>query len=180
MENRSTARKYARVLIKMAASNAELDRLESELQSARMVMESSAKTRKFFLTPMGGKKRKIAAIGEICRLAKLSVPVERFLYILVENDRLSLLGDIVRALRELRDERNNLATVEVTSAQELNADFRESIEKIFSSITGKNARLDAKVDTSLIGGIVARVGSTVYDGAIKGQLMRMKRKLLGE
>jgi F-type H+-transporting ATPase subunit delta len=74
------------------------------------------------------------------------------------------------------DERLGRQKVSVTSAYPLNDAEKAELEKLFSSITGKKAVLDVSVDKSLIGGIVARVGGTVYDGCVRNQLEKMKVK----
>jgi F-type H+-transporting ATPase subunit delta len=118
--------------------------------------------------------------GVIARLAEplgLAREVRNFLYVLIDRRRIGELEDIVEAFETLLDEALGFVRADVTSARELDAAQRASLEAQLSRLTGKRARAHFSTDPALIGGAVARVGSAVYDGSVRGQLEALRRRL---
>ncbi len=180
MKKNSTARKYAKVFMRLAHSDKELDKFEAELSLFFRILEKSPAIGRFFLIPVISKQRKMKVFEQLCSQAAISKPVKNFLSILLENERFNLIGDLREALQDLKDEKMNVVAVEVATATEIDSVTKRKLQSLFSSVTGKNVRLSMKVDPAIIGGIVTRVGSTVYDGGISTHLMRLKEKILGE
>ena len=104
--------------------------------------------------------------------------VTRFLTLLVERNRLNLLNDIVAAYRKFLDESLGLVRAQVTSASELDARQKQVLATRLERLTGKRVRMEVAVDSALIGGFIARVGGTIYDGSIRQQLQMFKRRLV--
>ena len=98
----------------------------------------------------------------------------------MEKRRLLHLGEIVLAYDELTDERLNRGKATVTSAAPLPESMLEGLKARLRLVTGKEVYLEARVDPAILGGVVAQVGSTVYDGSLKTQLKRMREQLLKE
>ena len=180
MKNRSAARKYAKVIMKTAPEDEALEKFQADAQIFASILDHSPSIRRFFFKPLIGKNRKLKIFKAVCSKIHFSGQVERFLTVLIENERLDILDDILASLREMKDEKKNIVTVEITTASELDAALKKRLSALFSSITGKNIRISASVDPAIIGGIVTKVGSSIYDGTIKAQLSRMKEEILGE
>ena len=103
---------------------------------------------------------------------------QRFVEHLAETGRIRYVKDIYEAFLEILADRQNRATVRLTTAVAINAADLADIKKKLEALTGKQADIDAQVDASLIGGARARIGSVIYDGSIKNQLAKMRMKLM--
>lgn len=180
MKKSSIARKYAKVFMRMAHGDKDLEKLETDLSRLARILENAPAIEKFFLSPVMSKQRKTKVFEQLCSKAGISEPVRSFLSILLENERFDLISDLREAMQGLKDERMNIVAIEVTTAMQIDSKTIGKLQSLFSSVTGKNIRLSMKVDPSIIGGVVAKVGSTIYDGGISTHLMRMKEKILGE
>jgi F-type H+-transporting ATPase subunit delta len=95
-----------------------------------------------------------------------------------ERDRLAIVPGLAKAYHARLLERRNIVAAEVTTAVPRPSDRSEAIAKRLGDLTGKQVRVSTRVDPSIIGGVVARVGSTVFDGSVTSQLARMRQKLV--
>ena len=118
------------------------------------------------LNPAVPVPRKRAAIAELTTRAKLSPVLGKLLLLLAERDRLVLLPDLLAAYRERLLDHLKVVRAEVTTAVALPADRAKAVEQSLARVTGRTVMLDTRVDPAIIGGVVARVGSTVYDGSV--------------
>ncbi len=180
MKQRSIARKYASVLMKIARDDSDLNKIESELNSFSEILETSPKIKKFLIKPVISKARKLELILNTCQKANFLTLTKKFLTVLAEKERLEILEDILQSLKLLKDEKNNIIAVEVITASKLNSDLEEKIISLFSSKLNKDIKLCIKVDPSIVGGMITKVGSVIYDGSIRGQLLRIKEKIMRE
>jgi F-type H+-transporting ATPase subunit delta len=124
--------------------------------------------------------RKRAVVGRIAGLLKLSPIARNFLFVLIDHRRIALLGAILHSFELIVDERLGFARAEVSSPRELTETQRGAINAQLERLTGKRVRMRFAVDPALIGGVVARIGSTVYDGSVRGQLQTLGRRLSTE
>jgi len=152
---------------------AELGAFESALSGSRELREALA-------TPAVAGSRKKAAIGRIADVLGLSRIARNFLFVLVDHRRMPALAEILRTFDEVLDTRLGFARAEVTAPSELNEQQRTALNGMLERLTGKRIRMRYTVDQSLIGGAIARIGSTVYDGSVRGQLSLLKRRLSAE
>jgi F-type H+-transporting ATPase subunit delta len=114
---------------------------------------------------------------QIAQRAGFTPIVSKLLILLADRDRLSLLDDIAASYHDLLADRQNVVRAEVTSAEPLSTDRLQAIEQRLATMTGKRVSMTAKVDKGIIGGVVARVGSTVYDASIATQLKKIRERL---
>ncbi len=98
---------------------------------------------------------------------------------IIDHRRIAILDEIREAFELLLDERMGFVRAEVTSAAPLDQQRSAGLESELSNLTGKRMRLRFAVDPELLGGVVARIGSTVYDGSLRGQLQQLRRQLTG-
>jgi F-type H+-transporting ATPase subunit delta len=103
--------------------------------------------------------------------------VRNFLYVVIDHRRTPLLGEIRDAFQAVVDERLGVRRAEVVSARELDDLERERVSAQLSRLTGKRVLCRFALDTRLIGGLTARIGSTIYDGSVRGQLEVLRRRL---
>jgi F-type H+-transporting ATPase subunit delta len=106
------------------------------------------------------------------------MPLVKLLAMLADRSRLDLLHDLLDVYRERQLAHENIVKGTVTSAAPLAPEHIAALQRSLSGATGKQVQLDVAIDPALIGGVVARIGSTVYDGSIRTQLARMKQQLV--
>jgi F-type H+-transporting ATPase subunit delta len=109
--------------------------------------------------------------------AGISRPVRNFVAVLIDHRRTRFIGEIVTQFAQELNQRLGFAEAEVTTARELSADERTRLEGDLAKVTSKQIRASYTKDASILGGAIARVGSTVYDGSVKGQLERIRTAL---
>ena len=124
--------------------------------------------------------RKRAVVGRIAELLKLSPIARNFLFVLIDHRRIAQLDAILHSFELIVDERLGFARAEISSPRELTETQRGAINAQLERLTGKRIRMRFAVDPALIGGVVARIGSTVYDGSVRGQLQTLGRRLSTE
>ena len=138
----------------------------------------SAELREVFLDPSFPSDQKISILDKLNTRLEMSVQVRNFIAVLIQNDRLNLLDEILEEYRKEVNRRLGISEVQVTSARPLEADERRGIEQKVAAITGTQVQATYHEDKSLLGGVVVRVGSTVYDGSVRGRLDRLKEQLV--
>jgi F-type H+-transporting ATPase subunit delta len=150
-----------------------------ELRSFESALES-AELRNALITPAVPPARKRAVIGRVADILGLSRITRNFLFVLIDHRRIAEYGGVVDSFEQILDERLGFALAQVASASELAAEQRAALTAALEKASDKRLRAQFAVDRSLIGGVVARIGSTVYDGSVRGQLQALKRRLSAE
>jgi F-type H+-transporting ATPase subunit delta len=150
------------------------------LHSFGAILASSAELRHALASPAVSSARKRTVISRIADQLQLSQIARNFLYVLNSHRRLDALEAVLESFDVLSDERLGFTRAHVTSAQELDAGQRSALEAELAKLTGKRVRLKFATDPGLIGGLVARIGSTVYDGSLKRRLQSLGRQLMAE
>jgi F-type H+-transporting ATPase subunit delta len=179
MTNKTAATRYARALLDVAIQEkADPDAIERELAEFADLLSANAPLNKVLLNPAVPVPRKRAAVVELTKAAKNSPTVSKLLALLAERDRLVLLPDLVASYRDRLMDYRKVVRAEVTTAAPLPADRAKAIETSLAQMTGRTVIVDAKVDPSIIGGVIARIGSTVYDGSVTRQLQKMRERLV--
>lgn len=177
--NRTAATRYARALLDIALKEkGDLRAIETELAEFVALFTQHPTLEKVLLNPAVPVPRKRATIAELTTRAKLSPVLGKLLLLLAERDRLVLLPDLLAAYRERLLDHLNIVRAEVTTAVALPADRAKAVEQSLARVTGRTVMLETRVDPAIIGGVVARVGSTVYDGSVTTQLQKMRTKLV--
>ena len=122
-------------------------------------------------------QRKRAAVEELTRRAKVAPMLAKLLALLAGRDRLVLLPELLAAYRERLLDHLKIVRAEVTTAVTLSPDRAKAVEQSLARMTGRTVTLETRMDPSIIGGVVARIGSTVYDGSEATQLRKMREQL---
>ena len=178
MTSRTAAARYARALLDVATKeSADLESVARELDEFNAFLAQQPVLQGLMLNPAVPAPRKRAAMEEIVKVAGLSPIVSKLLVLLADRDRLSLLKDVSATYRDFLAERQNVVHAEVTSAEPLSDDRVQAIEKRLATVTGKRVSMTTKVDKEILGGVVARVGSTIYDASIATQLKKIRERL---
>jgi len=178
MTSRTAAARYARALLDVATKeSADLDTIGRELDEFNAFFSQQTALERLMLNPAVPAPRKRAAMEEIIKVAGLSAIVSKLLVLLADRDRLTLLKDVSATYRDFLAERQNVVHAEVTSAEPLSNERVQAIEQRLATVTGKRVSMTTKVDKDIIGGVVARVGSTIYDASIATQLKKIRERL---
>ena len=148
-----------------------------ELRDFEAVLAQSHDLREVLHTPAITGSRKKAVVGRLADLLKLSRISRNFLLVLIGHRRITLLAEILQTFEIVLDERAGYIRAEISSASALDDAQRARIGAEIEKIAGKRIRSAWLVDESLIGGVVAKVGSTVYDGSVRGSLESLGRRL---
>ncbi|MGB1374345.1 MAG: ATP synthase F1 subunit delta [Rhodothermales bacterium] len=176
MSEITIARRYAQALNEQAAQAGEQDQVDADIQLISDALAESRELRDFFGSPIISREKKSAVVKELFgdRLQQVTLT---FLSLLVEKRREGVFPAVVTSYRELRDEALGVTAVTVRTAYELSDDDREAFLRALKSLTGKEVRLQTRVDASILGGVVIRVGDTVYDGSVSNHLATLRERL---
>ncbi len=178
MTNRTAATRYARALLDVAVKEkADLDQVERELASIVNLFKEHPALAQALLNPVVPVPRKRAAMDALTTQASVLPMVAKLLGLLAERDRLVLLYDLLAAYRDRLLDYRNVVRAEITTTTALSPERAKAIEASLARATGRTVTLSMKVDPAIIGGMVTRIGSTIYDGSVTRQLQRMKEKL---
>jgi F-type H+-transporting ATPase subunit delta len=179
MTNKTAAIRYARALLDVAIKEkSDLAQIERDLAAFAALLTDHPALAKVLLNPAIPVQRKTAAVADLIRLMKPAPIPAKLIALLAERDRLVLLPHLLAAYRERLLEHQNVVRAEVTTAVPLAADRTQAIERGLAALTGRTVTVATKVDPAIIGGVVTRIGSTVYDGSITTQLQKMKQRLV--
>jgi F-type H+-transporting ATPase subunit delta len=178
MTSKTAANRYGRALFDVAVKEKlDLEDIAQKLSGFADVVRQHALLNKVLSNPAVPTPRKRATVAEMLKQVTVPPVVSKLLLLLAERDRFVILAEIVDAYRQRLLDHQNIVRAKVTTAALLPAEKALAIEKSLAQATGRKVQLSTDVDASLIGGVVTRIGSTVYDGSITGQLARMKKRL---
>ncbi|HEX9114188.1 MAG TPA: ATP synthase F1 subunit delta [Nitrospirota bacterium] len=175
---RIIAKRYAKALVQLAEEKKSVDQTRADLAAFVGAVDTLPAMQKLFASPVLPPESKKAVIGELAGKLNLQKTTQRFLEHLAETGRIRYIKDLHEAFLDILAQRQNRATVRLTTAAPLNNGDMADIKKKLEILTGKQVDIDSKVDASLIGGAKAQIGSTIYDGTIKNQLDKMRMKLV--
>jgi len=177
MKDTSAAKRYAKASIDSAEESAEIEKLGKELSSFATTFEGSDELKSVLIHPGILLEKKSAILSDIVSKLGLTEKAGRILDVILEKGRIGIIREISKSYDEMADEALNRVMVYVASAYPLDESDSSQLKKTFSGLTGKKIKMKVEIDKSLIGGVVARVGSKVYDGSLSNQLRLMKVKL---
>jgi F-type H+-transporting ATPase subunit delta len=172
------ARRYATALYEEARAAGSLSSVIEKLDSVAALADTSKDFGVFVKNPVISKEDKAAVISSLNDKGVLDGFTCSFLVMLAMKNRLELLDEITGYLKTLAMEEKGEAVAEVTSASELSADAVKKLEEALSGITGKKITVVVTVDKNILGGVVAKVGSTLYDASIQGQINKIRDRLI--
>jgi F-type H+-transporting ATPase subunit delta len=175
---RGSAARYARALLEVGVKEKHAERMEQELASVNDLLMGHADLWRVLTNPAIPIAAKRGMIQDLVRRAAPSRPVGKLLQLLADRDRLMLLPDVLAVYRERLMDYQQVVRAEVTTAVALPDDRAERLKERLAHMTGRQVTVTTRVDPSIIGGVVTRIGSTVYDGSVATQLKRMRDRLL--
>jgi F-type H+-transporting ATPase subunit delta len=171
------ARAFADVLM---SDRNQLDpsRTMQELRNIEALLNESNALRRVMENPSIEGRSKLAVLDAITKRLGTAKQVRNFVAVVTDHRRLPLFSDILKQLDLELDERQGFAEAEIKSARQLNDSEKKMLESEIAKLAGKKVRAHYDEDASLLGGAVVKVGSTIYDGSVKGQLERIREQLV--
>jgi len=174
------ANRYARALADLVieeAGGADPQRMMDDLRAFEIALHEAPELSSILANPAVPPPRKRAVVSRLAEMNDCSPLIRNLLYVLIDRRRVPALPEIREAFEGLLDEQMGVIRAKVTSAAELSGEERQALADKLSTVAGKQVRCDYAVDPDLLGGAVARLASTVYDGSVLGRLEAIGNKL---
>jgi F-type H+-transporting ATPase subunit delta len=149
----------------------------AEAQQIAALVRESKELREVWQAPPITAEQKRAVLDAIVKRAGISQMVRNFIAVLIDKGRMRFLDEIVAEFSHELNQRLGFAEAEITATRELSANERAELESDLARVTGKKIRARYDQDRTILGGAIARVGSTVYDGSVRGQLEKIREQL---
>ncbi|HUS12188.1 MAG TPA: ATP synthase F1 subunit delta [Pyrinomonadaceae bacterium] len=179
MSSQTAARRYASALADVIVKGGEERAVQDELDEWERMISANGGLLEAFSNPTVAYEQKRSVLEELITRTKIRPTTANFLRILLKNQRLAELPQMNAKLREVLDERTGIVSAAVVSARPVTDATKSLLEEKLAQLTGKKPRLSFNTDESLLGGIVTRIGSTIYDGSVRNQLDRLREELAG-
>ncbi|NKB43539.1 MAG: F0F1 ATP synthase subunit delta [Alphaproteobacteria bacterium] len=173
------AARYASALYDLADESGALDAVAADLSGLETLLEDSGDFSRFIKSPVLTRDDQTNGIAAIATKAGLSDITVKFLGLVAGNRRLFALPNMIRAYQDILAARRGQVTAEVTSASELSSGQSQSLADALKAAVGKTVAVTTKVDPSILGGLVVRVGSRMVDSSLKSKLQRLKLSMKG-
>ena len=174
----SVASTYARAFADVVlGAHLDVGRATAELHAIASLLNESSELRRVWENPAIPADQKRRVLDAIAERDGISKQVRNLVAVLIDHRRVHFLEPIIRQLEKELDARLGFAEADITSARELDEAEKREFEAQVGNLTGKKVRAHYGQDASLLGGAVLRIGSTIYDGSVKGQLESLKEAL---
>ncbi len=178
MADGSLARRYARALLTLGQEKNLTDRFGTDLSAFSDVLHQDGCRMQLALNnPAFTVPERQKVVGAVLALLDLHPLIQNFINLLVDKSRLVVFDDIHRAYETMSDEMSGRVRAVVTTASALDAASAANVQRVLATSTGKTMLIEYQVDPELIGGIVARVGDTIYDASVRARLQDLKASL---
>jgi len=171
------AERYATAIFELAQDGSSLPKLEAGVEALAEALDASEDFREMIASPVISRAEQGAAIDALSKKMKLPAELSKGLALMAEKRRLFTLPQLVGNLRAMIAEHKGEVTADVTSAKALTKTQSEKLAKTLKSTVGKDVRINATVDESLIGGLVVKVGSKMIDTSIRSRLNSLQNAM---
>jgi F-type H+-transporting ATPase subunit delta len=176
----AVAGRYARAFAEVVAEHKiSPDKAVQELSEMAALVEENAELRNVLLNPAVEHGQKLALLDAIVERVGATKLLRNFIAVLIDHKRIHQIGEITLLFKREVEQRMGIAEARVSSFRTLTEVEKKSLEKQLTTVTGKTVRAAYSEDPGLLGGAVVRIGSTVYDGSVRGQLQRIKQEIAG-
>ncbi len=180
MSASQVAKRYAKGWLSAAKDKQSLDSVAGDTKALLAMIASSAELRAFIASPLASQANQTKFMDAIGKAAKFNDMTLSLVQLLIKNRRLPALPHVLAAAKAMFDESSGVSTAQVTSATPLDEKKVADIRTILSKKLGHDVAIETKIDPTIIGGMVVRVGSTMIDDSVKTKLDRMARRLQGQ
>ena len=179
MSLQTIARRYATALADVAIERQEERAVQTELDHWASMIEANPQLKEVLANPTVVYDQKLRLLEELLARTRVRETTASFLRVLLKNQRLSQLREVAARFGQILDERSDVVAADVTTARPMPEELRNALQQALTEATGKKVRLSFTTDETIIGGLVARIGSTVFDGSVQGNLERLLEELAG-
>jgi F-type H+-transporting ATPase subunit delta len=177
---KSASMQYAKAFADIAIAQGAPQTAVKQLADFGDAFTESAELRNFLGSPAVDPKTKHRVIEKILAKQGANRIVRNFLFVILDHHRSHMLPEIIAAVQEVVRQRQGIAEAEVSSAVELSSAQKAELAKTLSRLTGKRIEPKYSIDSELLGGAIARVGDTIYDGSLRSRLREMRARLAEE
>lgn len=179
MSSQTVARRYASALADVLIARNEASEVREELAGWERMILDNPLLLEAFTNPTIPYEQKSKVVNDLIARTKVRQTTANFLRLLLKNQRLAELPHVNAKLAQVLDERAGVVSAQVVSARPISEPIKVALEDTLARITRKKVRLSFQTDETLLGGIVTRIGSTIYDGSVRNQLERLGEELAG-
>ena len=180
MSVQAIARRYAVALADVVTKSGEAAEVRDELSAWEAMTRANAELLEVFRHPTIPYEQKRRVLNALIERSRPRPTTANFLQVLLQNHRLADLSEINRQFAQELDRRAGVVEARVTTARPVPEQAQEALRARLGELTRSRVRLQFAVDEDLIGGVVTRIGSTVYDGSVRNQLEQVKQRMIGE
>jgi F-type H+-transporting ATPase subunit delta len=173
------ARRYAAALADVVIERKEEREVQQEVDQWASMIETNPQLKDVFANPTIAYDEKQNLLEELIARTRVRPTTASFLRVLLRNQRLSQLRDVAERFSQVLDERGGLVSASVTTAKPIPEDVQNKLRETLAAATGRRVRVTFNTDESIIGGLVARIGSTIFDGSVQNRLERLSEELAG-
>jgi F-type H+-transporting ATPase subunit delta len=177
MSIRASAARYARALLDVATKESDPERAEQELATFVDLVRRHPDLERVLANPVVSASDKRVVVQQLVERLQMTTPTAKLLTLMATRGRLPLLPDLLDVYRERLMEQRRVVRAEITTAAPLSAERAAQLQQRLASATGRAVTMTTKVDASIIGGVITRIGSTVYDGSVAAQLAKVRDRL---
>lgn len=171
--------RYARAFLDVVtAAHLDTAALDKQLADFEATWDGSPELQTFFQNPAVTALQKVGILDKLNAKLSLQKELRNLLAVLINNDRIGHVHEVAAAYRKELQEQLGIRQAEIVTARELNSEERNQLIAGVGKLAGAQIQADFKLDGSILGGVVVRIGSTVYDGSVRGQLDRLKEVLV--
>ena len=178
MPSRASAARYARALFDVALKESDPVQVERDLAALAGLMSQNPELHSALTNPAIPVSAKHQITDTLATRLNMAKPAHKLLLLLADRDRLAMMTDLLDVYRERLMEHQQIVRAEVTTAAPLGPDRIAQLQTKLAGMTGRKVEMRTKVDPSIIGGVVTRIGGTVYDGSLATQLAKLRDKLV--
>ena len=152
--------------------------IDRQLNDFLGTWDGSAELRDLFANPAVAAAQKVAILDKLNAKLGLQKELRNLLAVLINNDRIGQVHEVAAAYRAALQERQGIQQAEIVTARELSEPERSALLESVGKLAGTKVEASFKLDTAILGGTVVRIGSTVFDGSVRGRLERLKETLI--
>ncbi len=179
MSLQTVARRYAAALADVTIERREERDVQNELDQWAEMIEATPQLKEVLANPTVAYDQKRKLLEDLISRSRVRDTTASFLRVLLKNQRLSQLRDIAERYGYVLDERGGVVAANVITARPIPEELKSSLHETLAAATGRKVRLSFTTDETIIGGLVARIGSTIFDGSVQSQLERLSESLSG-
>ena len=179
MSLQTVARRYASALADVVIERREEREVQQEIESWASMIKDNPQLKEVFANPTVAYDQKQKVLEDLIARTRVRQTTASFLRVLLRNQRLAQLPEVAERFAQILDERGGVVAAQITTARPIPEELKQTLHEALASATGRSVRLTFATDETIIGGLVARIGSTVFDASVENHLERLAAGLAG-